>query len=49
MDTSENLLHELIAALRGTRFLAYPTDMSRYSVPCALHSSRSLRFSEVSK
>ncbi len=25
------------AALRGTRFLAYLIDMSRCSVPCALH------------
>ncbi len=38
-----------LAALRGTRFLAYPTDMSRHSVPCALHSIRSLRFLQVSK
>ena len=47
MDTSKNLLRDLIAALRGTRFLAYLFDMSRRSVPCALHSSRSLRFFEV--
>jgi hypothetical protein len=38
-----------LAALRGTRFLAYPIDMSRHSVPCALHSTRSLRFLKVSK
>jgi hypothetical protein len=49
MDTCQNLLRESIAALRGTRFLAYPTDMSRHSVPCALHSIRSLRFLQVSK
>jgi hypothetical protein len=48
LDTSINLLRDLIAALRGTRFLAYPMGMSRRSVPCALHSSRSLRFFEVS-
>lgn len=49
MNTCQNLLRESIAALRGTRFLAYPLDMSRHSVPCALHSIRSLRFSEVFK
>jgi hypothetical protein len=38
-----------LAALRGTRFLAYPIDMSRHSVPCALHSIRSLRLLKVFK
>jgi hypothetical protein len=47
MDASENLLRSLIAALRGTRFLAYLFDMSRRSVPCALHSNCSLRFFEA--
>lgn len=47
MNTSNNLLRDLIAALRGTRFLAYLCGMSRHSVPCALHSNRSLRFLEV--
>jgi len=48
MDTSINLLRCLIAVLRGTRFLAYPIDMSRRSVPCTLHSSSSRQFLEVS-
>src|SRR4030067_30357 len=45
---SINLLRSLIAALRGTRRLAYQLGMSRCSVPCTLHSSCSLRFLEVS-
>lgn len=47
MKIPNNLLREPIAALRGTRFLAYPSDMSRHSVPCALHSARSQRFFEI--
>jgi len=47
MNTSTNLLRDLTAALRGTRCLAYPVGMSRCSVPCALHSSRSLQLLEV--
>ena len=45
----KNLLRDLITALRGTRLFAYPLDMSRRSVPCALYSSHSLRFSGIFK
>jgi len=44
METCKNLLRDSIAALRGTRFLAYQQGMSRRCVPCALLSNRSLRF-----
>jgi len=47
MNTPTNLLRDSTAALRGTRCLAYQAGMSRCSVPCALHSSRSLQLLEV--
>jgi len=49
MNTRKIYCAGSIAALRGTCFLAYPIGMSRRSVPCALHSNRSLRFFEVLK
>ncbi|MDH2917430.1 MAG: hypothetical protein PXX77_11220 [Gallionella sp.] len=38
MNTFINSSFGRIAALRGTRYLAYLKDMSRCSVPCALRS-----------
>ena len=47
MNTSNNLLHDSIAALHGTHYLACLTGMSRRSVPCILHLNRPQRFLEA--
>jgi len=49
METCKNLLRDSIAALRGTRFLAYLEGMSRRCTPGALLSNRSLQFLSGSK